>query len=298
MILKEYKAHFTEVLTEQYPQTEIDTFFFYLMEAYLDFQRIDLVLKPNFEISTEASALFGKALEALKKEIPIQYILGETEFYGLPFIVNRHTLIPRPETEELVEWILETADTTAPLQIIDIGTGTGCIPITLAKHLPNASLFAIDISKEALRIAKLNATLNKVKLHFTEKNILKTTLLPQKFDIIVSNPPYVRELEKVAIKKNVLENEPHLALFVEDDKPLLFYDKIAELAKEHLTINGLLYFEINQYLGTETLAMLYEKGFKNIELKKDVFGNDRMIQCAFNEMNRKRHPQENTSKNV
>ena len=285
MNLKEYKTYFTEVLSELYPQTEIDTFFFYLMEAYLDFQRIDLIIKPNFEVSTETGVLFKKALEALKKEIPIQYILGETEFYGLPFIVNRHTLIPRSETEELVEWILETADTTAPLQIIDIGTGTGCIPITLAKHLPNASLFAIDISKEALRIAKQNAILNKVKLHFTEKNILKTTTLPQKFDIIISNPPYVRELEKVDIKKNVLDNEPHIALFVEDDNPLLFYDKIAGLAIEHLTKNGLLYFEINQYLGTETVEMLHKKGFKNIELKKDVFGKDRMIQCTFNEVN-------------
>ena len=285
MNLKEHKIYFTEALSELYPQTEIDTFFFYLMEAYLDFQRIDLIIKPNFEVSTETGVLFKKALEALKKEIPIQYILGETEFYGLPFIVNRHTLIPRPETEELVEWILETADTTAPLQIIDIGTGTGCIPITLAKHLPNASLFAIDISKEALRIAKQNAILNKVKLHFTEKNILKTTTLPQKFDIIISNPPYVRELEKVDIKKNVLDNEPHIALFVEDDNPLLFYDKIAGLAIEHLTKNGLLYFEINQYLGTETVEMLHKKGFKNIELKKDVFGKDRMIQCTFNEVN-------------
>ena len=285
MNLKEYKTYFTEALSELYPQTEIDTFFFYLMEAYLDFQRTDLIIKTNFEVSTETGVLFKKALEALKKEIPIQYILGETEFYGLPFIVNRHTLIPRPETEELVEWILETADTTAPLQIIDIGTGTGCIPITLAKHLPNASLFAIDISKEALRIAKQNAILNKVKLHFTEKNILKTTMLTQNFDIIVSNPPYVRELEKVDIKKNVLDNEPHIALFVEDDNPLLFYDKIADLAIEHLTKNGLLYFEINQYLGTETVEILHKKGFKNIELKKDVFGKDRMIQCTFNEVN-------------
>jgi release factor glutamine methyltransferase len=284
MNLKEYKIYFTKALSELYPQTEIDTFFFYLMEAYLDFQRIDLIIKPNFKISTEAGVLFKKALEALKKEIPIQYILGETEFYGLPFIVNRHTLIPRPETEELVEWILETADITAPLQIIDIGTGTGCIPITLAKHLPNARLFAIDISKEALRIAKQNAILNNVKLHFTEKNILKTTTLPQKFDIIISNPPYVRELEKVDIKKNVLDNEPHIALFVEDDNPLLFYDKIADLAIEHLTKNGLLYFEINQYLGTETVEMLHKKGFKNIDLKKDVFGKDRMIQCTFNEV--------------
>jgi release factor glutamine methyltransferase len=282
MNLKEYKFHFTDELSAIYPQTETDTFFFYLIEEYLNFQRIDLVLQPEFKITDEAFLLFSNALEALKKEIPIQYILGKTEFYGLPLVVNNHTLIPRPETEELVEWILDTIDSSKSLQIIDIGTGSGCIPISLAKKALNTTVFAVDISKDALKIAKKNAALNKVSIHFIEKNILQTTTLPQKFDVIVSNPPYVRELEKVAIKKNVLENEPHLALFVDDDNPLLFYDKIADLAKEHLTKNGFLFFEINQYLGTETFALLRKKGFKSIELKKDLLGNDRMIKCTFN----------------
>ena len=282
MNLKEYKFHFTDELSAIYPQTETDTFFFYLIEEYLNFQRIDLVLQPEFKITDEAFLLFSNALEALKKEIPIQYILGKTEFYGLPLVVNNHTLIPRPETEELVEWILDTIDSSKSLQIIDIGTGSGCIPIYLAKKALNTTVFAVDISKDALKIAKKNAALNKVSIHFIEKNILQTTTLPQKFDVIVSNPPYVRELEKVAIKKNVLENEPHLALFVDDDNPLLFYDKIADLAKEHLTKNGFLFFEINQYLGTETFALLRKKGFKSIELKKDLLGNDRMIKCTFN----------------
>jgi release factor glutamine methyltransferase len=282
MNLKEYKFHFTDELSAIYPQTETDTFFFYLIEEYLNFQRIDLVIQPEFKITDEAFLLFSNALEALKKEIPIQYILGKTEFYGLPLVVNNHTLIPRPETEELVEWILDTIDSSKSLQIIDIGTGSGCIPISLAKKALNTTVFAVDISKDALKIAKKNAALNKVSIHFIEKNILQTTTLPQKFDVIVSNPPYVRELEKVAIKKNVLENEPHLALFVDDDNPLLFYDKIADLAKEHLTKNGFLFFEINQYLGTETFALLRKKGFKSIELKKDLLGNDRMIKCTFN----------------
>ena len=287
MTLKEYKNLFSKTLSGKYPQTEIDTFFFYLMEAYLDFQSIDLVLRPNFELSTKVIIEFKRAFEALTKEIPIQYILGETEFYGYPFIVNRHTLIPRPETEELVAWILDSAAKNTKIQIMDIGTGTGCIPITLAKNLPKANLFAIDISREALKIATKNAQQHEVKIQFIEKNILEITNLPQKFDIIVSNPPYVRKLEKIEIKNNVLEHEPHIALFVEDDNPLLFYDKIADLSKEHLTKNGLLFFEINQYLGTETVEMLHKKGFKNIELRKDIFGKDRMIQCTFNEVDSK-----------
>ena len=281
MILKEYRSYFTEALTALYPQTEIDTFFFLLMEEYLNFERVDIVLKSHFKIPSETLILFKNALEKLKEEKPIQYILGKTAFYGFPFLVDKNTLIPRPETEELVAWIIQEADKTKPLQILDIGTGTGCIPISLAKELPNASLFAIDVSKEALKRAQQNAVLNKVTVHFVEKDILKTEKLPQQFDIIVSNPPYVRELEKVDIKNNVLENEPHLALFVADDDPLIFYSKIADLAKNHLTKKGLLYFEINQYLAKETVKMLRQKGFRNIDLKKDLFGNDRMIKCTF-----------------
>lgn len=281
MILKEFQSYFTQELSTNYPQTEIDTFFFYLMEEYLNFQRIDLVLKPDFEIPSKMLPLLENALEGLKKEIPIQYILGKTEFYGLPFRVTSDTLIPRPETEELVEWILNEVAPTKKTQIIDIGTGSGCIPISLAKHLPNATIFALDISKEALTVAKQNATLNEVAIQFIEKNILQTTHLPQRFDVIVSNPPYVRDLEKIEIKKNVIENEPHLALFVTDDAPLLFYEKIADLAAKYLTKNGLLFFEINQYLGKETVKMLKSKGFSSIELKKDHFGNDRMIKCSF-----------------
>ncbi|WOC40498.1 peptide chain release factor N(5)-glutamine methyltransferase [Polaribacter sp. HL-MS24] len=284
MILKEYQSYFSQELSAIYPQTEIDTFFFFLIEEYIDFQRIDLVLKPDFELSSDILPFFKNALEALQKEIPIQYILGKTEFYGFPFLVNSDTLIPRPETEELVEWILNVISPTKKTQIIDIGTGSGCIPISLAKHLPNATIFALDISKEALTVAKQNAILNKVAIYFIETNILQTNHLAQKFDVIISNPPYVRELEKFEIKKNVLENEPHLALFVTDEDPLLFYNKIADLAAKHLTPNGLLFLEINQYLGKETIKMLAQKGFTNIELKKDHFGNDRMIKCHFNNL--------------
>ena len=285
MILKEFKLFFNEALSAIYPKTEIDSFFFILMEEKLHLQRIDTVLKPDFLISEENLIVLKNILKRLEREEPIQYILGNTEFYGLPFFVNKNTLIPRSETEELVAWVqteiaaLRTKNQNKFLSILDIGTGTGCIPVSLAKNVDSVKISAIDISSEALLIAKENALLNKVAINFIELDILNAEKLPQKYDIIVSNPPYVRELEKVEIKNNVLENEPHLALFVADDNPLIFYSKIADLAKKQLLKNGLLFFEVNQYLGKETLQMLQEKGFKNSELKKDLFGNYRMIKC-------------------
>ena len=180
---------------------------------------------------------------------------------------------------------------TSPIEVLDIGTGSGCIAIALAKNLPNATVYALDISKEALAVATQNATHNNVKVTCIQANILdaknlnhvisqRTTHNDVKLDIIVSNPPYVRELEKKEINKNVIENEPHQALFVTDENPLLFYKKIADLAKQHLKKEGTLYVEINQYLGEKTIEMFKEKGFKNIQLKKDFFGNDRMIKAV------------------
>ena len=286
MNIKKFRDYFNKTLKKIYPTSEIDTFLFLLLEEYLNFKRIDVVLKSNFEISPEDLILLKSSTKLLEQEIPIQYILGKTEFYGFPFILNEHVLIPRPETEELITSILEkvlktkTFHTNAKekqLKILDIGTGSGCIPISLKKSLPFAEITAIDVSNEALTIAKKNTVLNKVDINLTQQDILKTTSLNQLYDIIVSNPPYVRESEKKEIKNNVLNNEPHMALFVEDNNPLIFFDKIAELAKNHLTKNGLLFFEINQYLGKETVDLLRLKGFNTIELKKDIFGHDRVI---------------------
>jgi release factor glutamine methyltransferase len=295
MTIKEYRINFTQQLSSIYPKTEIDSFFFILMDEYLDLKRIDITLYPDFKIENTNNTILNAALEKLKNQEPIQYIIGNTEFYGYPFLVDKNTLIPRPETEELVEWILEEAKKlqnikdSIPLHILDIGTGTGCIPVSLAKNLPTATIYAIDISADALKIAKKNADLNTVEITFLQTDILKVNSLDEvlkqlqqnkiHFDIIVSNPPYVRELEKAEIQPNVLQNEPHLALFVPDENPLLFYNKIADLAKENLNKNGYLFFEINQYLGNETLSILKEKGFKNTELRKDLFGNDRMIKA-------------------
>jgi release factor glutamine methyltransferase len=285
MILKEFKLFFNEALSAIYPKTEIDSFFFILMEEKLKLQRIDTVLKPDFLITKKNLIDLKTIVKRLQKEEPIQYIIGSTEFYGLPFLVDKNTLIPRTETEELVAWVLDeikvlTNNKITELSILDIGTGTGCIPISLAKNLTSLNISAIDISPEALIIAKQNAILNKVTIEFIELDILNAESLPQEYDVIISNPPYVRELEKVEIKNNVLENEPHLALFVADENPLIFYNKIADLAKQQLSKNGMLFFEINQYLGKETVNMLVKKGFKNIQLKKDLFGNDRMIKAC------------------
>ena len=284
MTVKKFRDYFNNTLIKLYPISEIDTFLFLLLEEYLNFKRTDLVLKSNFKISTEVLSLLTSSTELLEKEIPIQYILKKTEFYGLPFILNEHVLIPRPETEELVSFVLDKVlkiETLHPVEreikILDIGTGSGCIPISLKKSLPLAEISAIEISDKALSVAKKNTLLNQVDINLIQQDILKTSELNDIYDIIISNPPYVRELEKKEIKNNVLKNEPHRALFVKDNNPLIFYDKIAELAKNHLTKNGLLFFEINQYLGKETAELIRMKGFNTIELKKDIFGHDRII---------------------
>ena len=290
MTIKQYRAHFNESLKHLYPTSEIDSFFFIISDEYMGFKRIDIVLKSDFLIDKKSLNLMQIATKQLEQEIPIQYIIGKTEFFGLPFNINKEVLIPRPETEELVEQVLKevsltkicktTTDETTnekQLKILDIGTGSGCIAISLKKQLPSSKISAMDVSDKALRVANKNALLNKVDINFIHQDILKTTNLDKLYDVIVSNPPYVRELEKKEMKNNVLNNEPHLALFVDNKNPLLFYNKIAELAENFLTKNGQIHFEINQYLGKETIKLLAEKGFKNIQLKKDIFGNDRII---------------------
>ena len=279
MLIKNYRTQFIQALTSIFDEKEIESFFYIILEAFHTLKRVDLVLNPGLELDTIQLLRWEAVLSQLIEQKPIQYILGETEFYGLPFYVNENTLIPRPETEELVEWIMKDLKFKKfkDLKILDIGTGSGCIAISLAKNLPDASVFAIDVSEKALATAKKNAERNEVKVTFIEKNILETEDLNQQFDIIVSNPPYVRNLEKQEIHKNVLDYEPHLALFVNDDDALVFYRKITELALKNLSKSGQLYFEINQYLGKEMVELLEKYHFKYIEIKKDIYGNDRMI---------------------
>lgn len=279
MRIKQYRTEFIKELSPFYDAYEAESFFYLILEDKHKLRQIDLALNHELSFVQTDFVVWDLILNQLKKEIPIQHLLGKTHFYGLEFEVNENVLIPRPETEELVEWIINEnskTDKSKKIKILDIGTGSGCIAISLAKNIPNAEVYAIDVSKKAIETAKRNAIRNNVEVTFILQDILKTDELKCNFNIIVSNPPYVRNLEKEEIKKNVLDYEPHLALFVEDNDALIFYRKIAELAKKNLSENGQLYFEINQYLGKEMINLLEKLDFKKIELRKDIYNNDRM----------------------
>ncbi len=282
MTLKEYRSLFKSKLETLYPEEEIGSFFYLLTEKFLKLKRVDVALELQRKLTSDETFLFENALQQLEKEVPIQYIIGETEFFGLIFQVNPSVLIPRTETEDLVDWIIRDCadDIPEPSKILDIGTGSGCIAISLAKHLPDAEVTAMDISLSALKTAKANATQNDVDVIFLEQDILSLNEFKSRFDIIVSNPPYVRDSEKQLMHTNVLSYEPHNALFVSDKNPLLFYKKIAEISLKSLNQKGKLYFEINEAFGEEVTAMLEDIGFKNILLNKDLFGKDRMISAS------------------
>jgi release factor glutamine methyltransferase len=239
---------------------------------------------PERELTTEQSERIKYILTELKTGKPVQYIFGVTEFYGLPFKVNSYVLIPRPETEELVKWILEGERLEVKgerFSLLDIGTGSGCIAISLKKNLRDADVSAIDISEGALQTAKENAVLNEVNVNFIQADILNINPTNEgvQYAVIVSNPPYVTLDDKKQMHSNVTDFEPHTALFVPEHDPLIFYRAIADFALNNLIAGGLLYFEINENLGKETVELLADKGFKNIELKKDMSGRDRMIKA-------------------
>ena len=279
MLLLDYKKEFIRTLENEYALEEVNSFFNIIIEHYLGITRLELALDPKKEISQKEHQNFNEILLRLQLHEPIQYILGETSFFGLKFHVNNNVLIPRPETEDLVSWILSDLSKNDPdtsLNILDIGTGSGCIAISLAKNLPLAKLTALDISKPALEMAARNAEMNGVEVQFKNEDVLHLNSLPGTFDLIVSNPPYVRDLEKKEMHRNVLENEPDQALYVRDADPLIFYRKITSLANEGLKRGGLLYFEINQYFAEETEQLMKDSGFETT-VKKDIFGNFRMI---------------------
>ena len=266
--------YFKEELLAVSQEREIISWAYIVMEFLLGHNRSDCIIHANKEITTEITDRIKQIIADLKTKKPIQYILGETEFYGLQFKVNEHTLIPRPETEELVEWILKEEFSSA----LDIGTGSGCIAITLAKNT-NAKITAIDISKEAIDVAKENTKNNKVEIDFMLQDILQAETL-SKVDLIVSNPPYILNSEKEKMESNVLDFEPDLALFISDNDPLLFYKKIGVLAEKSLNCGGKLYFEINEKYGAEILEMLSKIGFVDIALKKDINDKDRMVKAT------------------
>ena len=250
MTVTQLKNKFLENLDDKYPKEENLSFFNLLAEHFLQLNRLQIALEPNKKLNATEVSEFEEALEKLRVFEPVQYIIGETEFFSLSFKVTPGVLIPRPETEELVQWILDEVSLKQQqdLHILDIGTGSGCIPISLKKHLPKAQISAIDISEEALKVANLNTEKNKVSVHLVHQDILSTQKLPRQFDVIVSNPPYVRELEKAEMQQNVLQYEPETALYVKDENPLLFYNKITKLAQEGLSKNGLAPIHVKSFL--------------------------------------------------
>jgi len=273
--------YIVEELTDYYPKNEIKSFASIIFLNFCNLKVVDIFSNPEFLIDKKMQKKIFLVVDRLKKQEPIQYIFGEANFFGLSFLVNKNVLIPRPETEELVEWILSNSSPTLPYRILDIGTGSGCIAVSLAKNLPNASVFGLDISNEALKLAKKNAKKNNTTVHFEQVDILKsdTIISFESFDVIVSNPPYITKSEKYYMEKNVLEYEPENALFVPDNNPLLFYQRIAEFGKIRLNKNGSLFFEINSAFGKETVNMLKKTGYNEVALRKDISGKDRMIQA-------------------
>jgi protein-(glutamine-N5) methyltransferase, release factor-specific len=261
----------------QYEPMEAESLFFLVLEECCGLSRAAYHLEPQRAMSKEAMAQITPILEALSRNEPIQYILQKAFFYGRDFYVDSNVLIPRQETNELVEEALSVIPYDTPLRVIDLCTGSGCIAITLKAERPLCEVWALDISPQALKVAQRNAQLYQAPIHLLEADLLTLASLEGTFDLIISNPPYVRECEKASMAENVLKYEPSLALFVPDAQPLLFYEQIVRLALKHLRKGGYLLLEINQYLAPETLQLLSDKGFRKLRLQKDLQGNDRMI---------------------
>ncbi|WP_320111627.1 peptide chain release factor N(5)-glutamine methyltransferase [Draconibacterium orientale] len=262
-----------------YPETEISGFVQMIMNSVLGLSYTQMILEKDRVLESSESDQIKVIVERLKTHEPIQYILGVAEFFGLELKVQPGVLIPRPETEELVDWICKT-EIPASAKILDIGTGSGCIPLALKNELPAAEVMAVDVSEKALSIAAENAQNHQLEVEFELADILKWEegSWPQ-FDVIVSNPPYVMEREKKQMEANVLEHEPGLALFVSDTDPLIFYRAIAQFASKQLNESGYLFFEINENLGDEMVELVKQLGFKSIELRRDLNGKNRMLRC-------------------
>ena len=279
-LVKDIRKYYCELLCSLYEKDEANAMILILFKYYFNIDRVRMVLEPDLRLSESEMLKIHFAVKDLLKNKPIQYVTGETEFCDLKFKVNENVLIPRPETAEMISKIVNSQQSTVNnhCSIIDIGTGSGCIAISLAKMISNSNVYALDISEEALKIAKENAFNNNVNVSFIHDDILNLkNNIETKFDIIVSNPPYVRELEKAEMHNNVLGWEPHKALFVSDNDPLIFYRSILEFAKTHLKDNGEVWFEINEYLGKEMSDLCHELGFSNVKIHKDFRDRDRVM---------------------
>jgi len=278
-IVNEIITYYDEKLSALYPSNEVKNITEMMFEHFMGWDKITLRLNNKSSLSESELLLFHKALKRLLKNEPVQHITGEMEFYSLPFKVNKNVLIPRPETEELVDLVIK--ECKGYETILDIGTGSGCIPISLKKHLKNTFVYGVDISENALVVARDNAELNSTEVTFVKEDVLQMSSiensLKKEFDVIISNPPYITNSEKALMSENVLTFEPHVALFIEDDEPLLFYDKIGHLAYDNLSSGGKLYFEINEQYGDQTMALLKFIGFSDIRMIKDLQNKDRIV---------------------
>ncbi|MFZ4399837.1 MAG: peptide chain release factor N(5)-glutamine methyltransferase [Bacteroidales bacterium] len=283
--IKDVVSFFRQELQGMYDDREINSFINLVMETYTGLNKVQLHTNDAILLNESVLLKIKFAINDLKIYKPIQYILGKTWFYNLEYKLTSDVLIPRPETEELVKWIIDDCKTYInTFNILDIGCGSGCIPISLKKYLTNAEVFAMDISEKAVEVAEINSRYNEVTINFILLDIFdneKWKDVPE-MDVIVSNPPYVCESEKKLMQSNVLDYEPHLALFVSDENPLIFYNAIADLALLKLKNNGCLFFEINENLSFQTKALLESKGFNSCEIRKDMQAKNRMIKAVFN----------------
>lgn len=269
-----------QAINGQYPDTEASAIAKAILTDVFQLSTTDLYASKDMNFSTNQAEKLEVIINRLRANEPLQYILGNCYFCGLDFHVEPGVLIPRPETAELVEWIIsDRKSSDSPIRILDIGTGSGCISISLAKNLPQSEVHAWEISEDAIRIASDNANRLDANVRFRQTDVLGQVPTNTMMNVIVSNPPYITEAERTDMDANVTDWEPDTALFVPDNAPLLFYERITDIGKQILTPDGTLYFEINQRFGTETVDMLRKKGYRNVELRKDLSGNDRMIKA-------------------
>lgn len=276
------RSHYRRKLMPMFSEREADSLLFMVLMEYTGLTKAGILAQHEEAVSESQLLKIHFSVKELLKNKPVQYVLGKTEFYGLPFIVNSKVLIPRPETEEMVEWIIREMKNKKYLKIIDLGTGSGCIGITLKKHFPDSIVTAVDLSDFALEVAAANADLNSVVVDFERFDMLQVSQWKQDevYDLIVSNPPYVRNLEKKDMKENVLEFEPETALFVDDEDPLIFYQGIINFADQFLSNQGWVFCEINQYLHEAVYDLFSTNGFTKIVLKKDFRNNYRFLSCC------------------
>ena len=286
-LVKDIRDYYCEKLCYIYDRKEADSMILILFDYYFKISRVKMLLEPDLRLSESEMLKIHFAVKDLLKYKPIQYVIGETEFCDLRFKLNENVLIPRPETSELVRMIADSCKLSAVGNILDIGTGSGCIAISLAKMLPQSQVFAMDISEKALDVAKENAANNNENVIFIHDDILSLRNdIETKFDIIVSNPPYVREMEKTDMHDNVLNWDPHGALFVSDDDPMIFYKSILEFSKTHLNENGQVWLEINEFLGKEMLSLCQDLGFCYIRIIKDFREKERFMRLNINQTSR------------